>query len=210
MLRAGSQPEQLDKWYQRLTVITARARRRLQGKEPALLAAQSGAKLAAPNTLKLRFLWQDYVIDASDWVVRPEVAGVDPTPFVESMLLSYLASANGTPIAGVWISYHDLPEGMFYAQAFHGYAERRLVQRLSLDAFQRAAEQRDGETLDLGSAGYSWSVLPRVRLAAIYWQGDDEMPSQASLLFDRAAIHYMTTDGLAALGSRVVDALIAV
>jgi hypothetical protein len=124
------------------------------------------------------------------------------------MILTYLVTADGTAPTGRWISYRDLPEGMFYAQAFRGYAEQRLVRELTLPAFTQAAERLGGERLDLGSAGYAWDVLPRVRVAAVYWEGDEELPSQASVLFDEAGVHYMSTDGLAVLGSRLVDRLV--
>jgi hypothetical protein len=43
--------------------------------------------------------------------------------------------------------------------------------------------------------------LPRIQLAAILWPGDEEFPARASVLFDGAASHYMTIDGLALLGA---------
>jgi hypothetical protein len=158
---------------------------------------------------------------------------------------------------------------MFYAQAFHGYAEVRLVreleeeelnaepqrhprgrgleqqrtQRLSprgegeelnaepqrhprgrgleqqrtqrpsprgegLAAFCRGAERIGGEPIAIGSAGYAFQALPRIRLAAAYWLGDEELSAQASILFEDTAPHYMSTDGLAVLGSHLVGAIV--
>jgi hypothetical protein len=42
----------------------------------------------------------------------------------------------------------------------------------------------------------------------VYWPGDEDLPSQASILFEDSASHYMTTDGLAILGSHLVDAIV--
>jgi hypothetical protein len=44
-----------------------------------------------------------------------------------------------------------------------------------------------------------------VHLALVYWQGDEEFPSQAQVLFEDTAANYMPTDGLAVLGSQLVD-----
>ena len=60
----------------------------------------------------------------------------------------------------------------------------------------------------MGSAGYAFQVLPRVRLAAVYWLGDEDFPSQASILFEDTGPHYMSADGLAVLGSHLVTAII--
>jgi hypothetical protein len=47
-----------------------------------------------------------------------------------------------------------------------------------------------------------------VRLAAVLWEGDDEIAARAAILFDAAAGHYMPTDGLALLGSGLAGRLI--
>jgi hypothetical protein len=61
----------------------------------------------------------------------------------------------------------------------------------------------------LGDAGFGFHVLPRVELAAVYWLGDEDFPSRASILFDANAPHYMVTDGLAILGSQLVGRILA-
>ncbi|OGN89309.1 MAG: hypothetical protein A2Y88_04885 [Chloroflexi bacterium RBG_13_48_10] len=55
---------------------------------------------------------------------------------------------------------------------------------------------------------YAFLPLPRIRLASILYPGDDEFPARASVLFDAASSHYMTTDGLALLGAGLVGRLI--
>jgi hypothetical protein len=62
----------------------------------------------------------------------------------------------------------------------------------------------------VGDAGYEFRVLPSVWLAVIYWAGDDEFPARAYVLFDAAAGNYLSTDGLAMLGSHLVNQLLAV
>jgi hypothetical protein len=59
--------------------------------------------------------------------------------------------------------------------------------------------------LEIGDAGYAFTVLPRVHLGLVYWEGDEEFPSQAQVLFEDTAAHYLPTDGLAILGSQLVD-----
>ena len=54
-----------------------------------------------------------------------------------------------------------------------------------------------------------FTILPRVHLAVVYWEGDEEFPAQARVLFEDTAAHYMTTDGLAVLGSQLVGRLLS-
>ena len=63
--------------------------------------------------------------------------------------------------------------------------------------------------IDNGDAGFAFTVLPRIDIAAIYWLGDEDFASKASILFDATAHHYMVIDGLAILGNRLVDSILA-
>ncbi len=85
-----------------------------------------------------------------------------------------------------------------------------LVQTLGNDlgAFAAAAEATGGERIDVGDCGYAFQSLPRIRLAVVYWRGDEEFPPQAQVLFDAAASHYLPVDGLALLGSDLVRRLL--
>jgi hypothetical protein len=161
-------------------------------------------------------LWgEPYVIRPSDFAVQHAETLAPPSDFTQALLLTYLVTADGTRPTNGWITYRDLPDGMFYAQAFRGYAEVRLVRELGaggIAAFRRGMEQLGGQPEAIGSgtgnAAYAVQVLPRIRLAAVYWLGDEDFPSQASVLFQETAPHYLSTDGLAVLGSHLVNRIL--
>ena len=212
MLRNGGHPTGLQKWYERLMPLVERARDRLSLVEPPQLVQRSGCTLAPDNTYHLLFFWQEYAISRPDFAVRYADTGQETTSFVQALLLTYLDSADGTPPSGRWIAYRELPNGMFYANAFRGYAENQLVRDLGaqggLDAFRRAAGQLEGQAIDIGDGGYAFQVLPRIRLAVAYWDGDEDFGAQASILFEDSASHYMSTDGLAVLGTHLTEAIV--
>jgi hypothetical protein len=224
LLRPGAQSTQVQKWHDRLAEQVAETQEWLRQVDPARLAQRSGGDLDVDGALYLYFWGERYRIPFPDLTVyradtgaapsdgRGVSAGRSVSALDQALLLAYLATADGTTPSGRYISYRDLPDGMFYAQAFRGYAEMRLVRELErragIDAFRRGAESIGGEPLDVGSAGYSFQVLPRVRLAAVYWLGDEDFPSQASILFEDTAPHYISTDGLAVLGSHLVNAIV--
>ena len=209
----------MQQWYDRLAEQVAETQERLRCIDPARLAQRSGGELGADGALYLEFWSERYRIPFPDLTVRradADEAHSDGRPadaLDQAVLLAYLATADGAMPSGRYISYRDLPDGMFYAQAFRGYAELRLVRELErrggIDAFRRGAERIGGAPLDVGSAGYSFQVLPRIRLAAVYWLGDEDFPSQASILFEDTATHYMSTDGLAVLGSHLVNVIVS-
>ena len=129
------------------------------------------------------------------------------------LLLHYLLRADGTPPAGEWRAFRELPDGLFYAASFAERAEAPLTQGVRR---RRRAGGADGRRPRPPAAGRSsWptrrtpSRLCRVsRLAVLVWAGDDEFPAQASMVFDAAAGHYLPAEDLAGLGGLLARRLI--
>lgn len=202
---------QLKEWIDRLAPVVAEAKEVLHQRSPGKLVMYSGCRQDADGDFRLLFFWQEYVISSDDFSVRRAEDGKEPSSFVQSLILTYLVTADGTTPSRRWIGFRELPQGMFYVQAFRGYTGIRLVRELDggIDAFRRAAEALGGEPVEgIGDAGYAFTLLPRIHVALVYWRGDDEFPSQARVLFEDTAAHYMSTDGLAILGSHLVGRLL--
>lgn len=124
--------------------------------------------------------------------------------FDTAMLFYYLSSADGAPIADRWVSFRELQDGAFYHRAFQGYSGDVLVKAFGDEpsSFDRAAASLQSTTLKgFAPHAYAFRALPRLRLAAVLWPGDEDFPSRAMILFDAASRHYMTIDGLALLGA---------
>ena len=210
MLQKGEPTPQLQQWFDRLAPVVEEARAVLRSVGPGKLALRSGCQQDENGDFRLAFFWQEYVISPQDLTVRRPATGEACSPFTQSLILTYLATADGTTPSSRWVGFRELPDGMFYVQAFQGYTGGRLVRELQggIDGFRRGAEALGGEPLELGDAGYAFTVFPRVHLALVYWEGDDEFPSQARVLFEDSAARYMSTDGLAILGSQLVGRLL--
>lgn len=130
--------------------------------------------------------------------------------FDTTMLMYYLKTSDGTPLAYRWVSFRELPGGAFYHRAFQGYSGDRMAKTFAgdVEAFHRAARALEGMRLaGLGEYAYAFQPLPRLRMAALLWPGDEDFPTRGSILFDAAADHYMVLDGLALLGSRLATKL---
>jgi hypothetical protein len=200
--------------------VIAEARAKLGDIKPGKLALRSGCEIDENGAFRLAFFRREYVVSGQDFTVRRADTGKEVSSFVASLILTYMASADGTTPSRRWIGFRDLPDGTFYVQAFQGYSGGRLVRELEgltrgeqsggpLEAFRRAAQILGGEPLRIGDAGFAFTILPRVHLAVVYWEGDEEFPAQARVLFEDTAAHYMTTDGLAVLGSQLVGRILS-
>jgi len=210
MLYRANNTAVVQQWYDRLAPVVEEARATLRRVEPGKLVLRSGCEQDEDGDFRLAFFWQEYVVAKRDFTVRRADAGEEPSSFTQSLILTYLATADGTTPSSRWVGFRDLPDGLFYAQAFQGYTGGRLVRELEggIEAFRRAAGRLGGEPLEIGDAGYVFTVLPRVHLGLVYWEGDEEFPSQARVLFEDTAANYMPTDGLAILGSQLVGRIL--
>ena len=211
MLRDADKTPQLKEWIDRLAPVVEEAKEVLQQRKPSRLMMYSSCEQDAEGDFRLRFFWQEYVISSTDFTVQRAKDGEEPSSFVQSLILSYLVTADGTTPSRRWIGFRELPGGMFYVQAFRGYTGIRLVRQLGegIEAFRRAAGNLESKPLDeIGDAGYVFTLLPRIHVAVVYWRGDEEFPSQARVLFEDTAAHYMSTDGLAILGSHLIGRIL--
>lgn len=186
----------------------AALRAALREGDPREFAARCGAEFRE-GALRVKFYGEPHVITFPDLEVRVEatnkLCGLNRT----AMFLYYLQTADGAPLAGKWVAFRELPGGMFYHQAYQGYSGDRLAKAVDnrISVFERAAKNLGGVRLDLGDAAFAFDALPRLRVAAVYYAGDEDFPATANVLFDASANHYLPTDALAGVGSALVDRL---
>jgi hypothetical protein len=178
--------------------------------QPGRLASNCGGTLVNQQ-IKLNYWGIEVGISWPDLRAWKLEDGSECSIYDAGMLLYYLREADGTPITERWIGYRELPGGNFYSQAFQGYTGDHLAHTFGEQpqAYEKAALAISETRLTaLPGIGFSFLPLPRIRLAAILYPGDEEFAARASVLFDAAASHYMTTDGLALLGAGLVGRLI--
>ncbi len=189
---------------------------RLQGVQPAELAARIGAFcLELPGEraeLRMDVFGEAIIVTLPELAVLDGRTGELAPLNTQALLLYHFCATDGSPVAGRWISFRELPDGGFYHQAFQGYTGHEIAKLFGNDlvAFERAARLLAGRRVDgVGDAAFAFQALPRVPLVAAYWLGDEDFPPSARILFDESAGHHLPTDACAMLGSTLTRRLIA-
>jgi hypothetical protein len=173
--------------------------------DPARRAAQAGCGLS-PDGVSVPFFGRPHLVTHPGGDVS--AGGAPAHVAVSILLLHYLLRADGVSPAGEWLAFRELPDGMFYAASFAQRAEAPLAQAFGagsssgdgLARLRAAAAAAGGLPLELADAAFAFQALPRLALAVLVWAGDEELPAQASLVFDAAAGHYLPAEDLAGLG----------
>lgn len=197
-------------WQESMTRHLKLLREKLREKRPKVIANTCGGAYE-DGSLHLTYWEQPVFVPWPELEAYHSADGSNCPTFDTAMLLYYFSSADGAGMADSWIGFRELPNGGFYHRAFQGYSGDQLALTFGDDpaAFNLAARALNGWPLPaISPHAFAFLPLPRIRLAAVLWPGDDEFPAKASVLFDGAASHYMTTDGLALLGAGLVRRLI--
>ena len=126
------------------------------------------------------------------------------------MLAYYFDGVKGISLSGEWISFKEIPGGMFYAQAFQGYSGNELAKvfQNDLDAFIKANQKLGGKRENFGDAAFLYKILPFIPMLVVCWLGDEDFPPSYRILFNANAEHYLVVDGYAILGSNLTRKLI--
>ncbi len=196
---------------EKMVAQVARQREELRGRAPREIAFRCGMEFQG-SVLRCQFYGDTYLITVPEFQVSMEATLKPASLNRSSMFYYYMLTADGSPIAGKWIAFRDLPGGMFYHQAYQGYSGNRLAKAIDNRTlvFERAAKNLGGTKLEIGDAAFAFQALPRVHMAAVYYAADEDFPASANVLFDAAASHYLPTDALAGVGSALVDRLTGV
>jgi hypothetical protein len=198
-------------WNASFEPVLAGLRRMLLARRPQELARLAGVNWdAAVSEFEVTWLLTDYRITWPDLVVHTGAGSHVCPASVQGLFLYYLSLADGTPPADSWLSFRELPDGWLYHLAFHSYTGAVLVRTLAGDtaALARGAARVGGRAIVVGDCSYEFQVLPKVKLAIVYWRGDEEFPPDAQVLFDAAASHYLPVDGLAYVAGNLVQQVV--
>jgi hypothetical protein len=102
--------------------------------------------------------------------------------------LHHLLCADGAAAQEGWLSFRELPDGMFYPQAFTAYAETEIGRAFgvnadggqALGAFA-AAVGLGATPVSLGDTAFRFPVLLWLALAVLVWLADDDLAGQGQV-----------------------------
>jgi hypothetical protein len=186
--------------------VIGKLRTDLRQRESGSLAERTGARYYPENAgngfFKLSFWKRELRVILPDFGITNFSTGEAVDGGTEAVVLYYFHKADGKEVSGKWISLAELPDGMFYRQAYQGYSGNVLSKEFGndIEAFERSALTLGGNPETYGDQSFSFHVLPRLFLLAVYHYGDDEFPPSAQILFDESASHYLPVDICAFLG----------
>lgn len=158
------------------------------------LCRRSGARCGAGEIL-LDYLGRSYRITYPEVTISPENSQ-EAVPVKERILmLHYLLTAKGTPLANHQVTFREIPEGQNYFDVFHKRAIKPIIDFFGKNpaAMVANAEKLGGCKADFGDAAATFDAFPRVPVTFVLWRGDEEFPAEGSVLFDASVSDYLSS-----------------
>ena len=153
----------------------------------------------------LPYLNRKYYVHRLSGEVKP-LTGADVSIHHRVLFLHYLCHANGTPLTGEWITFKELPGGQIYIEPYQKRTIKPLLKYFGqrIEKFMELASSLGGEKASFGDASIIMRPLPRVPLGFIFWEGDEEFPPRANIIYDAAAKNYLPTEDYALLPGLII------
>ena len=179
----------------------------LEGIAPRELAKSSGASLQGDD-ISLPALGSTILVSMTEQMVTvpPELSGG-----WELIALHHLRGCRDWKRDDEWMSFEQLNDAFPFVSAFRQRAVIPLASHFgeSPKELSKVGRPLGCRSLKMGDAAALFHVFPRLRLVAIVWQGDEDVPSGANMLFDKGGAGTLPAEYLAELGICLCQMLVS-
>ena len=152
---------------------------RFAGADPAEITNRTGVSFEN-GAFSLTLLGTEYEI-------RHPGAEITPAPAlpVQTFILRYLLEGKNVPFLGQYRTFREMPWGELYIKPYTGRVLTRAAFTFGtrLAAFRKAAEKMGATPLTNGDAGFEFTLLGDFRMRILVWEGDEEFPPSAQVLY---------------------------
>ena len=153
--------------------------------EPADVAARLKDVKWDGKEFYVNLLGREYAISHPEYALRAPDGGKLPPLPVQTFLLRYLLECRDVAWAGEWKTFREMPWGEMYIKPYTGRVLTRAAFTFGtrVAAFKAAAEKMGAAAVKHGDAGYQFELVGGYRMQILVWEGDDEFPPNAQVLY---------------------------
>ena len=139
----------------------------------------------ADGVFTVTLLGRKFAISHPDYAIRALDGGAVPGLPTQTFLLRYLLESKDVAWAGEWKTFREMPWGEMYIKPYTGRVLTRAAFTFGtrVAAFRAACEKMGATPVNHGDAGYLFDLIGGYRMQILVWEGDDEFPPNAQVLY---------------------------
>ena len=177
----------------------------------ALDAQEAANRLKIPfenGKFTLKLLGETYEISHPEYAIEGEGFATKALP-PQTFLLRCLLEGKAAESTTEFKTFREMPWGELYIQPFTGRVLTRAAFTFGtrIAKFRAAAEKLGGLPLKHGDAGYEFEFMDNYRLQMLVWEGDDEFPPSAQLLYSANFESGFSAEDRVVAGDLLINAL---
>lgn len=167
-------------------------------------------RLGLPSSNSISLFQDRYEIKQAEREVLLLPGRRQAIEMVSVLLLHYLIgrSKKGYEPAGEWISIKETYGGKLFCSNFSRRAIRPLAERFSHDPEGLVRTLQDdfaGRMVEGADVAVEVEAFPGVLVRILFWRSDEDLPADATMLFDRALAQILTMEDLTVLLTILTD-----
>ena len=152
--------------------------------DPAEAAARTGAKWDGKE-FYVNLLGRGFAISHPEYAIRALDEGKLPPLPTQTFLLRYLLESKQVAWKGQWKTFREMPWGEMYITPYTGRVLTRAAFTFGFKtkAMAAACEKMGATPVKHGDAGYLFNLIGDYQMQILIWEGDDEFPPNAQVLY---------------------------
>ncbi|MFH2046894.1 MAG: DUF3786 domain-containing protein [Pseudomonadota bacterium] len=184
---------------------------KLAGKNPKDICQKEFCKYDEVNKNYTLSVWGDkYILYPHEYKI--ECIGTTikrPHEYFYLFIIYYLLNSKQIEVSNEWISEKDLPGGATFFRGPHEIPTN-LISELygnNIEEFKKTCMQLSGTPLNMADAAFRFDITPRIPVAVLYWQGDEEFSPEVKILYDKNITKHLTLDIIFSLAVEICSRL---
>ena len=157
---------------------------RFRSLDPREAAARTGVNWDGKE-FYVNLLGREFAISHPAYAIRALDGGILPPLPTQTFLLRYLLESKAVSWGGQWKTFREMPWGEMYIKPYTGRVLTRAAFTFGtrVAKFRDACEKMGALPLTHGDAGFEFRLAGDYRMQILVWEGDDEFPPNAQVLY---------------------------
>ena len=162
------------------------------------------------NYFEVKMMGRNYIVKHPVGEIYDLQTGEEITAYtIKTLILRYLVNSKAVPAFDKDITFKEIPGGLVYYSNFYNRTILKLARIFGNDTkrLEECVPYVEGKMTKQGDASCKFEFMNNVYITFVLWEGDDELPASANILFDRNIEYYFNAEDLAVVGDVAIELL---
>lgn len=172
------------------------------------ICRNAGCKYNKDTKTYSMIVWGDkFIINPAEKTIKNVSDNFISHDYFALFVIYYLLNAKETIMQNEWISEKDIPGGSTFFRGPHEIPTSWISEKFNnrLSDFKLVCEKTGGIELKKADAAFYFLITPRLPISLLFWDGDEDFPPEAKIMYDKSMIALLSLDIIFALAVAICD-----